>query len=210
MQEIVVNKMDAPMKNDLEPAWYAVYTCANHERRVAEQFSSRGVEHFFPMYEVVHKWKDRRMRLQLPLFPGYVFVHLALRDRLQALQVTSVVRLVGFGDQPSALDEQEIETLRNGLQRDASAEPHPYLTSGKRVRIKSGPLTGLEGILQRRKGKCRLVISIDLIARSIAVDVDASDVLPLREARSPRDEAAENAARTVIRGLGHPALGNSY
>ncbi|HEV2489253.1 MAG TPA: UpxY family transcription antiterminator [Candidatus Acidoferrales bacterium] len=169
--------------DDSEMAWYAAYTCANHERRVAEQFKSRGVEHFLPTYETVHRWKDRRVRLQLPLFPGYVFVHLALRDRLRALQVTSVVRLVGFGDEPAALTRHEIEALRGSFQAGLHAEPHPYLTPGRRVRIKSGPLTGIEGTLIRRKGRYRIVISIELIMRSIAVDIDAAEVLPLRESR---------------------------
>ena len=82
---------------DAEPAWYAVYTCANHEKRVADQFVQRSVEHFLPTFETIRRWKDRKMRIQQPLFPGYIFVRLLLRDRLRVLQVPSVVRLVGFG-----------------------------------------------------------------------------------------------------------------
>ncbi len=162
-----------------EPQWYAAYTCANHEKRVAEQLRERSVEHYLAVYEAVRRWKDRRMRLQLPLFPGYVFVRLAPRDRLNVLQVRSVVRLVGFGGLPAALPEQEIEALRNGLSAGLPAHPHPYLTAGRRVRIRNGPLAGAEGILLRRKGSFRVALSVDLIMRSIAVEIDAADVMPV-------------------------------
>lgn len=159
-----------------EACWYAAYTCANCEKKVAEQLRRRGVEQFLPLYRAVHRWKDRYVRLQLPLFPGYVFVHLALRDRLQALQVPNVVRLIGFGAHPAALPQQDIDALRAGLDGGLRAQPHPYLTIGKRVRIRSGPLEGLEGILQRRKGNFRVVLSVDLIMRSICVEADAWDL----------------------------------
>jgi transcription antitermination factor NusG len=163
-----------------EARWYAAYTCANHEKQVAEQLRERSVEHFLPLYETVHRWRDRRVRLHLPLFPGYIFVRLPLRDRLRVLQVPSVVRLVGFGDGlPTALPEEEITTLRNGLSGDLRAEPHPYLTAGRRVSIINGPLAGMEGILQRRKGNYRVVICVDLIMRAISVEADVADVMPL-------------------------------
>lgn len=168
----------------LEPRWYAAYTCANHEKRIAQQLEERGIEHFLPLYETVHRWRDRRMRLKVPLFPGYVFVRLPLRDRLRVLTVPSVVRLVGFGDLPTALPEAEVASLRNSLNAELRAQPHPYLTTGRRVRVRSGPLAGLEGILLRRKGNFRVVLSIDLIMRSIAVDADIADVLPLSGGRS--------------------------
>src|SRR6266851_8884853 len=133
-----------------EPRWYAAYTCAQHEKRVAEQFTQRALEHFLPKYASVRRWKDRRVRLELPLFPGYVFVRLALRDRLQVLKIPGVAKLVGFNGTPTALPEEEIAALRTSLACGVRAEPHPYLTAGRRVRIKAGPLTGLEGILLRR------------------------------------------------------------
>lgn len=162
----------------VEPRWYAAYTCANHEKRVAEQLGQRAVEHFLPLYETARRWKDRRMRLQLPLFPGYVFVHLALRDRLRVLQIPSVVRLVGFNGSPTPLPDEEMEILRAGVSCRLRAEPHPFLTVGRRVRITGGPFAGLEGILQRRRSNLRVVVSLELIQRSMAVDVDAADVLP--------------------------------
>jgi transcription antitermination factor NusG len=156
--------------------WYAAYTLANHEKRVMQQFTERSVEHFLPLYESVRSWKDRKVKLQLPLFPGYVFVRLALRDRLRVLQVPSVVRLVGFNGHPAALPDGEIEALRTSVAMQLRAEPHPYLTVGRRVRIKSGPLAGVEGILIRKKNAFRVVLSLDFILRSAAVEVDVSDI----------------------------------
>src|ERR1700688_1751675 len=123
--------------------WYAAYTSANHEKRVAEQLVRSSVEHFLPLYHTVRRWKDRRVQLQLPLFPGYVFVRLALRDRFQVLQVPGVANLVGFNGMPTALPREEIDALRTSLMNGARAAPHPYLRLGRRVRIKAGPLAGM-------------------------------------------------------------------
>ena len=117
------------------------------------------------------------MQIEMPLFAGYLFVHLALCDRLKVLRVPGVVRLVGFGGLPVALPDGQIDALRAGLN-GLRPEPHPFLVVGRRVRIKHGPLAGMKGILLRRKGKFRLVISIDLIKRAIAVDADVTDVEP--------------------------------
>jgi transcription antitermination factor NusG len=160
----------------LELQWYAAYTSANQEKRVRDQLELRHVESFLPVYETIRRWKDRRMRLQLPLFPGYIFVRMALFDRLRVLQVPRVVRLVGFNGHPAALSDAEIEGLRGGLACGFRAEPHPFLTEGRRVRIKAGPLEGREGILIRRKGSLRVVLSMELIQRSIVVDMDVADV----------------------------------
>ncbi len=162
----------------LRPCWYAACTCANHEKSVAEQLSVRSVEHFLPLHESVRQWKDRRMHLHLPLFPGYVFVRLALRDRLQVLQIPSVARLVSFNGTPTVLPEAEIEGLKTALERGLQAAPHPYLKAGKRVRITTGPLEGLEGIVIRKKNSLRFVISLDLIQRSIRLDIEASSIEP--------------------------------
>jgi transcription antitermination factor NusG len=164
----------------LEPRWYAAYTSAHHEKRVALQLVQRSVEHFLPLYESVRRWKDRRVKLEMPLFPGYVFVRLALRDRLQVLQVPGVAKLVGFNGTPIALPPEEIEVLRAGLQGGLRAGPHPYLKVGHRVRVRTGPLQGLEGILVRKKNVSRFVISLDLIMRSVAAEVDVAELEPVR------------------------------
>src|SRR5713101_4519172 len=159
-----------------EQHWYAAYTCAKHEKRVSTELGMRKVEHFLPLYSSVRRWKDRRVTLDLPLFPGYVFVRLALRERLRVLQIPRVVRLVGFGGQPTALPDSEMEILQAGRSRSPNAEPHPLLGVGRHVRITGGPFAGLEGILKRRKSRLRVVVSLELIQRSVAVDVDAADV----------------------------------
>jgi transcription antitermination factor NusG len=160
----------------VEPSWYAAYTCANHEKRVAAELGARDVEHFLPLYSSVRRWKDRRVNLDLPLFPGYVFVRLALCDRLRVVQIPSVVRLIGFGGLPTALTDKEMEILQSGLSQGLGAEPHPFLTVGRRVRITAGPFVGLEGVLKRKKNSLRVVVSLELIQRSVAVDVDEADV----------------------------------
>ncbi len=160
--------------------WYAGYTAARHEKRVAEQLARRGVEHFLPLYEEIHYWNNGRHRVRLPLFPGYIFVRLALQDRLNVLEVRGLVRLVGFGGLPCPLPETDINKMMAALSTGVLAEPYPYLTAGTRVEIRSGPLQGMTGNLLRRQNKCRIVISVDLIMRSMMVEVDASDVVPVR------------------------------
>src|SRR5882724_3725227 len=158
-----------------ESGWYAAYTRANYEKRVSERLGISGVEHFLPLYSSMRRWKDRRIRLDMPLFPGYVFVHMALRDRLQVLQVPGVARLVGFDGTPAALPADEIETLRASLLRDVEVQPHSYLAVGQRVSLRSGPLAGLTGIVVRRKSGARFVVSVDLIQRSVSLEIDEAD-----------------------------------
>jgi transcription antitermination factor NusG len=177
--QLGIKSFEALPPQHLEVCWYAAYTSANHEKRVAEQLHLRGVEHFLPVYDSLRRWKDRRVELKLPLFPGYVFVRLALRDKLNVVQIPGVARLVGFDGSPAALPNEEIEALRASLKSGLRAEPHPFLTVGKRVRVKNGPLAGIEGVLVQRKGRFRVVISIELIQRSVAVQLDASEIEPL-------------------------------
>jgi transcription antitermination factor NusG len=160
--------------------WYVAYTCSNHEKCVAEQLERRAIEHFLPLYETVRKWKDRRKRMELPLFPGYIFIRFPLAERLRVLEIPSVVRLIGFNGPPLPLPDNDIWLLRSALQKRLCLEPHPYLTIGRRVRITRGTLAGLEGVLTRKKGLLRLVISIELIHRSAMIEVDSADVEPIR------------------------------
>jgi transcription antitermination factor NusG len=168
----------------VEPHWYAAYTCANHEKRVAADLSARKVEHFLPLYSSVRRWKDRRVKLELPLFPGYVFVRLPLCERLRVMQIPSVVRLVSFNGLPAALPDEEMEVLRCGLCRNPRAVPHPFLTIGRRVRITGGPFAGLDGILRRQKNHLRVVVSLDMIQRSVAVDIDVAEVCAVGHRRN--------------------------
>jgi transcription antitermination factor NusG len=164
----------------LQLRWYATYVCSRHEKQVLSQLRERNVSCFLPLYRSVRRWKDRRKELELVLFPGYVFVRIdLLKERLRVLQLPSVVRFVSFNGQPAALPDAEIETLTRGLASGIRAEPHPYLRVGQRVYIRYGPLAGAQGILLRRKDKLRVVLSIDLIMRSVAVEVDEADVEPV-------------------------------
>lgn len=159
--------------------WYAAYTHARHEKKVAQQLEERRIDHFLPVYRSIRRWKDRRKELDLVLFPGYVFVRLSSGERLRVLQLPGVVRFVSFNGQPAALPGTEIEALRNGLAQGIRAEHHPYLTVGRRVKVTHGPMAGAAGILLRTKNNCRIVISIDAIMRSIAVEINEEDVTPV-------------------------------
>ncbi len=159
--------------------WYAACTRARHEKQVAHQLEERGIEYFLPLYRSVRRWKDRRKELQLVLFPGYIFVHLDRANRLPVLQLPGVVRFVSFDGSPAELPGSDLQALRNGTSQNLPAENHPYLTVGRRVQVVSGPLSGAQGILVRRKKACRLVISLAAIMRSVAVEIDEADVVPI-------------------------------
>jgi transcription antitermination factor NusG len=146
---------------------------------VSENLQRKDIETFLPVYSTVRRWKNGDHQVSLPLFPGYTFVRIGFTDRLRAVKVPGVVRLVGFNSAPIPVPEEEIETLRNALRQGIRAEPHPYLTVGHRVRITAGPLVGQRGLLIRRKGAWRVVLSIELIQRSILVDTDAGALEPI-------------------------------
>lgn len=175
----------AVLPNDVEPPchnpnrWFVVYTSPNHEKRVAEHFRMRRIESYLPLYRARRRWKNGcTVTLELPLFPGYVFVHIAPRERVHVLEVPSVLALIGNGREPMPLPDVEMESLRNGLGQRA-AEPHPYLTEGRRARIRCGPLRGLEGVVLRKKHgshSLRVVLTLVAISRSVAVEVDAEEL----------------------------------
>ncbi len=158
--------------------WYAVAVYPRHEKVVSRYLERRGLNCFLPLYRSVRRWKDRQKELDLVLFPGYLFVRLDLCDRLQVLESPSVVRFVSFQGRPAPIDEDEIGGLSAGIAAGLHAEPHPYIREGKRVRVVNGPLAGIEGIMKRRKDRLRLVLSIDLIMRSVMLEVDEADVVP--------------------------------
>jgi transcription antitermination factor NusG len=158
--------------------WYAVYTRSRHEKCVSRQLEGKSFEYFLPTCESLHRWNDRNAVVSLPLFPNYLFVRIRLADRMQIVTVSGVVTVVGVHGRPSPIPDEEIETLRTCFARHIRMEPHPYLAVGRRVRVIQGPFAEAEGILLRRKGRFRLVLSVNLIARSVAVEVDANDVVP--------------------------------
>ncbi|HET8826860.1 MAG TPA: UpxY family transcription antiterminator [Terriglobales bacterium] len=167
-----------------DPRWVAVYTVARHEKVVAQQLQERRIETFLPLYRSLHRWKDRKKEIELALFPSYVFVRIEASKKLPVLQVPGVVSIVTFNGELAALPEQEIDALRRGLQNQLCAEPCPYLKVGKRVRVVRGPMAGAEGILSRKKDTYRFVISVDVLMRSVAVEVDASDLELVHSPRS--------------------------
>jgi len=156
--------------------WYALYTNARHEKIVARQLEERCIETFLPLYRTWHRWKDRRKQVELALFPSYVFVKIEEDNKLRVLKVPGAVNLVSFNGRMAALPEREIEALRNALENDTYAEPCPYLRVGRKVRVVRGPMAGAEGVLSRKKDTSRVVISVDVLMRSVAVEVDGTDL----------------------------------
>ena len=156
--------------------WYVVYTRARHEKSVSAQLDRITIQNFLPLYEALHRWKDRRARVKIPLFAGYVFVRMALCNQLQVLQIPGVARLVSFDGQPVAVPEAELVALQRGLTSGVRVNPHPYLAAGRQVQITKGSFAGLKGVFVRRKGLCRVVVSLHVIKSSIALEMEADDV----------------------------------
>ena len=160
--------------------WFAVYTTPRHEKAVARQFEVRHIEAFLPLYRSVRRWKNGcRVNVDQPLFPNYIFASLKRRDYLRVLETPGVLSLVGSGRKPSPLESSEIESLRCELCL-REFEPHPYLVAGDRVRIHSGALAGMIGVLVRKKSQLRVVLTLDLIMQSVAVEVGANEIEPVR------------------------------
>jgi transcription antitermination factor NusG len=158
--------------------WFAVYTLPRHEKHTAANLISRQIEAFVPLYRTTCKWKKRSPEvLELPLFPTYLFVRIEWGARTAVLSTPGVMSIIGSGRNPWPVPEGEVEALRSGLYK-YNVEPHPYLVVGERVRITRGPLTGMEGVLLRKKSGFRVVLGIDQIMSSFAVEVATEDVEP--------------------------------
>jgi transcription elongation factor/antiterminator RfaH len=156
--------------------WYAVRTRPRHEKRVRDHVESRNLECFLPLYEAVHHWKNGcKMKIELPLFPNYLFVEIDLTDRTRILEVPGVLSLVGAGPSLWPLPDGEVEALRAGLHLH-SPEPHTRLVVGQKVRIKKGPLGGLIGVLLRQNDRLRVILSIEMLMQAVAVEVPEEDV----------------------------------
>lgn len=162
--------------------WYVAYTCPRHEKHVVQQLQQRHIGSFLPLYTSMRRWKDRRKQLDLPLFPGYVFVQMTDENRLSILRLPGIVQLVSFQGKPAPVSTMEIEALRRGTAGSVVLRPHPFLRAGRRVRIVSGPMASVEGIFLRRKDQVRVVISISLIQRSVSVEIDEADVEVISQA----------------------------
>jgi transcription antitermination factor NusG len=155
----------------LEPEWYAVYTRCHQERLVKTQLDGKEVENFLPTFERISQWKDRKKLIEVPLFPGYLFVKITLLKRLEVLKAYGAVQIVGNSTGPVPIPEEQIASVRRFVEVGLKCDPHPYLKVGKKAKIKEGPLAGFEGILVRKKSKSLFVLSVDLIQRSVSVEL---------------------------------------
>lgn len=156
--------------------WLAAYTRSRHENAVAAQLQRKGLRYLLPLYERYSRWSDRVQRVMLPLFPGYVFVHVAECERAQVLQTYGVVNVVSSAGKPCPLPEEDVEILRACTAVSSDVEPHPYLKEGRRIRIRYGPFAGCEGILVEKKNSARVVVTIDQIMQAFAINIHLADI----------------------------------
>jgi transcription antitermination factor NusG len=174
--------------------WLAVHTWSCQEKRVARHLSVRNVEFFLPLYRRISHWKNGlRVPIESPLFPGYIFVKIERKERFRILELAGTHSIVGTPHEPTPLPSAEIEMLRERIHL-LGAEPHSYLNVGDRVNVRSGPLNGMSGIVVRRRNGCRLVVSLALIMKSIAVEVDERDLETAEPALEPLLSVASEAA----------------
>ncbi|HEY7403788.1 MAG TPA: transcription termination/antitermination NusG family protein [Candidatus Angelobacter sp.] len=172
-------KYGASESNGETRNWFAVFTAPRHEKQVEEYFRVRDIESFLPLTRVGRSWKDGSKGIvELPLFPGYTFVRIGCGGRIPVLSVPGVLSIVGGGRPSMSISDSYIHFLQQGLQ-EGKIEPHPYLTSGTKVRIRSGVMTGMEGILLRRKNDFRVVLTLEMIMKSVKVEVELDDIEPV-------------------------------
>lgn len=174
-----------------DPHWYAVYTRHHHEKTVARILTAKGFAVFLPLYSTLRRWKDRTKAVSLPLFPCYVFIHGGLARQLDILTTAGIHGFVCSAGSPASIPQPEIDAIHRVVDRSIRIEPHPFIRCGDRVRVKAGPLEGIEGILVRKKNFSRLVLTVDLLGKSAAVEVDVS----LVERIKPLDEACSSVVR---------------
>src|SRR5690242_9301299 len=171
--------IELPQERNTASAWFALHTRARYESFVAKQVSGKGYEIFLPTYKSRRKWSDRVKETELPLFPGYLFCRFDISDRLPLLMIPGVMQIVGTGKIPLPIPEEEMAALQAVAGSEVKREPWPFLKVGQSVMVKAGPLCGIEGILLNVKGAHRLVISVTLLQRSVAVEVEAESVEPV-------------------------------
>ena len=166
--------------------WYAVQTRSNMEQCVVGELATKGIENFYPSYDEMHQWADRKKMVTRPLFPGYVLIHCpdSSQAKLRVLQTHGVVRILGAGRQVEPIPEQQVIGVRQMLASGKPCFPHPFFRAGASVRVRRGPLKDLIGTLVRIKQQTRLVLSVDLIAQSVATEVDMRDVEVISQAPS--------------------------
>ena len=159
----------------MEP-WYAVRTKSNCERAASIALSQKGYDSFLPTYSVQHRSKQRLITKERPLFPGYFFCRFDMLKRMPIMTTPGVLFVLGFGNDPTPVPESEIEAIQTVVRSGRTAAPYPLTREGDRIRINGGPMKGLEGVLVRHKADYRLVISVTMLQRSVAVEVDRDDI----------------------------------
>jgi transcription antitermination factor NusG len=159
--------------------WYALQVRPRFEKQVASTLVSKGIEGFLPLYLHRSRWSDRMKEVQLPLFPGYLFCRFDINNRLPILVTPGVMRVIGIGKNPHPVEDEEIHALQAITLSGLQVEPRSYLNIGDKVRIEIGPLSGVEGILQKIKGASQLIVSVGLLQRSVSVVIDESWVVPI-------------------------------
>jgi transcriptional antiterminator NusG len=184
--------------------WFALRVRSKHEQVASLHLRSRGFEEFSPSYKMERQWSDRKRTTDQSLFPGYVFCRLNAQHRLPVLTVPGVVGIVGFGDGPTVIPDEEVARVRAMLNSGLVVMPWPFLKVGEMVLIERGPLAGVEGILQEVKGKCRIVVSINLLQRSVSSEIDRAWVRPVK----PPTES-EVLTRSALRRLSEQHVLNS-
>ncbi len=169
--------IDVAMHEPLD--WWALYTRHQHEKTVATMLSAKGFEVFLPLYESTRRWKDRSKMITLPLFPCYVFIRGGLDRRLQVVTTPGVHMILHRGERVAVIPEVEIKAIRRAVEGPFRVEPHPFLKCGERVRVTRGSLEGVEGILVSNKNLYRLGLSVDMMAMSVSLEIDGTDVVPV-------------------------------
>lgn len=169
------------MSTILGLSWFALNTRLRYEEFVAKHLASKGYQVLLPVYQCRRRWSDRIKKLELPLFPGYLFCRFDLMDRLPILTTPGMIQVVGFGKTPVPVDDSEIAAIQRTVSSDLAREPWPYLQVGEKVRVECGALRGVEGILLNIKGGHRLILSVTLLQRSVAVEVSSAWVVPATE-----------------------------
>jgi transcription antitermination factor NusG len=164
--------------------WFALQVWSRREGLVANQLRGQGYECFLPLSKSVRRWSDRMKEVELPLFPGYLFCRFDLHNRGPLLMTPGIRQIVGVGRTPMSVEESEVEAIRQALASGLPSQPWPFLQIGERVRVSHGSLKNLEGILVNFKGSNRVVLSVTLLQRSVAMEVDLSWVTPLDEAKA--------------------------
>jgi transcription antitermination factor NusG len=163
---------------DADVRWYALWTRSRHEQVVREQLQQKSIEAFLPTVTKWSRWKDRKKKIDWPLFPGYCFARFNAIERLPVLKCAGVVSIISFEGEPAPIPDLEIDGIRQLVESDLAYDPCPLIREGEMVEVKSGPLKGVVGRLVRKSEKARLVLSVDLIGQAVSVEVDAADVRP--------------------------------